>query len=228
MVDYAASVENGLKADFDGVITQMQVAEGTPVSSGTALVTVASNSQVHVTINLSKSDLEKVKEGQKADVTIAGKKYEGQVSFINHVATTNANNMPVIEAQISITNADEEIYLGVEAKVVIYAQKAEGVILVPVEAVNADKNGDFVYIVENNIVVRKEVVTGVSSDSYIEVVSGLKENDQVMTEISLNIEEGMEVMAIPETDMMGMSEVANDSVTETDASVEMEISIESE
>ena len=228
MVDYAASVENGLKADFDGVITQMQVAEGTPVSSGTALVTVASNSQVHVTINLSKSDLEKVKEGQKADVTIAGKKYEGQVSFINHVATTNANNMPVIEAQISITNADEEIYLGVEAKVVIYAQKAEGVILVPVEAVNADKNGDFVYIVENNIVVRKEVVTGVSSDSYIEVVSGLKENDQVMTEISLNIEEGMEVMAIPETDMMGMSEVADDSVTETDASVEMEISIESE
>lgn len=60
------------------------------------------------------------------------------------------------------------------------------------------------------------------------MVSGLKENDQVMTEISLNIEEGMEVMAIPETDMMEMSEVADDSVTETDASVEMEISIESE
>lgn len=196
MVDYAASVENGLKADFDGVITQMQVTEGTPVTNGTALVTVASNSQVHVTINLSKSDLEKVKEGQKAEVTIAGKKYEGQVSFINHVATTNANNMPVIEAQISITNADEEIYLGVEAKVVIYAQKAEGVILVPVEAVNADKNGDFVYIVEDNIVVRKEVVTGVSSDSYIEVISGLKENEQVMTEISIDIEEGMEVISI--------------------------------
>ena len=150
MVDYAASVENGLKADFDGVITEMKVAEGTPVTNGSALVTIASNSQVHVTINLSKSDLAKVKEGQKADVTIAGKKYEGQVSFINHVATTNANNMPVVEAQISITNADEEIYLGVEAKVVIYAEKAEGVLLVPVEAVNADKNGDFVYIVENN------------------------------------------------------------------------------
>ena len=228
MVDYATSVENGLKADFDGVITQMQVAQGTPVTNGTALVTIASNSQVHVTINLSKSDLAKVKEGQKADVTIAGKKYEGQVSFINHVATTNSNNMPVIEAQIAITNADEEIYLGVEAKVVIYAEKAQGVILVPVEAVNADKNGDFVYIVENNIVVRKEVVTGVSSDSYIEVVSGLSVDDQVMIDISLDIEEGMEVMAIPETDMMEMSASTDTSVTEADASVEMEISIESE
>lgn len=228
MMDYAASVENGLKADFDGVITQMHVAEGTPVSNGSALVTIASNSQVHVTINLSKSDLTKVKEGQKADVTIAGKKYEGKVSFINHVATTNANNMPVIEAQIAITNADEEIYLGVEAKVVIYAQKAEGVILVPVEAVNADKNGDFVYIVENNTVVRKDVVTGVSSDSYIEVVSGLKENDQVMTEISLDIEEGMEVMAIPETDMMEMSGAIDRTETENDTSVGTENSIESE
>lgn len=232
MVDYAASVENGLKADFDGVITEMKVAEGTPVTNGSALVTIASNSQVHVTINLSKSDLAKVKEGQKADVTIAGKKYEGQVSFINHVATTNANNMPVVEAQISITNADEEIYLGVEAKVVIYAEKAEGVLLVPVEAVNADKNGDFVYIVENNVVVRKDVITGVSSDMYIEIVSGLNEKDQVMTEISIDIAEGMEVMPIPETDLAEieteMSTETDMVESETDASVETDTSAESE
>ena len=232
MVDYAASVESGLKADFDGVITEMKVAEGTPVTNGSALLTIASNSQVHVTINLSKSDLAKVKEGQQADVTIAGKKYEAQVSFINHVATTNANNMPVIEAQIAITNADEEIYLGVEAKVVIYAEKAEDVLLVPVEAVNADKNGDFVYIVENNLVVRKDVITGVSSDTYIEIVSGLNENDQVMTEISLDIVEGMEVMAIPEADMMGteteLSTATDTSEPETDVSVETETSVESE
>ena len=232
MVDYAASVENGLKVDFDGVITEMKVAEGTPVTNGSALVTIASNSQVHVTINLSKSDLAKVKEGQKADVTIAGKKYEGQVSFINHVATTNANNMPVVEAQISITNADEEIYLGVEAKVVIYAEKAEGVLLVPVEAVNADKNGDFVYIVENNVVVRKDVITGVSSDMYIEIVSGLNEKDQVMTEISIDIAEGMEVMPIPETDLAEieteMSTETDMVESETDASVETDTSAESE
>ena len=232
MVDYAASVESGLKADFDGVITEMKVAEGTPVTNGSALLTIASNSQVHVTINLSKSDLAKVKERQQADVTIAGKKYEGQVSFINHVATTNANNMPVIEAQIAITNADEEIYLGVEAKVVIYAEKAEDVLLVPVEAVNADKNGDFVYIVENNLVVRKDVITGVSSDTYIEIVSGLNENDQVMTEISLDIVEGMEVMAIPEADMMGteteLSTATDTSEPETEVSVETETSVESE
>lgn len=220
-LNYASNVADGLKADMDGIVTELKVTEGAPVTAGAALVTVASNSQVHVTVNLSKSDLAKVKEGQKADVTIAGTKYEGTVSFINHMAVTNANNMPVVEAQIAITNADEEIYLGVEAKVVIYAQKSEDVLLVPVEAVNSDKNGDFVYVVENGIVVRKDVVTGVSSDTDIEIVSGLNENDQVMTEISLDITEGMEVTVM--TDVSGEEDVpetadsAGSEVTDTDA-----------
>lgn len=220
-LNYASNVADGLKADMDGIVTELKVTEGAPVTAGAALVTVASNSQVHVTVNLSKSDLAKVEEGQKADVTIAGTKYEGTVSFINHMAVTNANNMPVVEAQIAITNADEEIYLGVEAKVVIYAQKSEDALLVPVEAVNSDKNGDFVYVVENGIVVRKDVVTGVSSDTDIEIVSGLNENDQVMTEISLDITEGMEVSVM--TDVSGEEDVpetddsAGSEVTDTDA-----------
>lgn len=218
-LSYVQSVTDGIKADMAGIVTQITVSEGAPVTSGAALVTVASNSQVHVAINLSKSDLAKVKEGQKADVTIAGKKYEGEVSFINHMATTNANNMPVVEAQIKITNADEDIYLGIEAKVVIYAEKAENVLVVPVETVNSDKNGDFVYVVENNIVVRKDVVTGVSSDEYIEVTDGLLENDQVMTDISLDITEGMEVMVM--TDV-------SEEMTESADGAQLEISVESE
>ena len=218
-LSYVQSVTDGIKADMAGIVTQITVSEGAPVTSGAALVTVASNSQVHVAINLSKSDLAKVKEGQKADVTIAGKKYEGEVSFINHMATTNANNMPVVEAQIKITNADEDIYLGIEAKVVIYAEKAENVLVVPVETVNSDKSGDFVYVVENNIVVRKDVVTGVSSDEYIEVTDGLLENDQVMTDISLDITEGMEVMVM--TDV-------SEEMTESADGAQLEISVESE
>jgi len=219
-LNYASNVADGLKADMDGIVTELKVTEGAPVTAGAALVTVASNSQVHVTVNLSKSDLDKVKEGQKADVTIAGTKYEGTVSFINHMAVTNANNMPVVEAQIAITNADEEIYLGVEAKVVIYAQKSEDVLLVPVEAVNSDKNGDFVYVVENGIVVRKDVVTGVSSDTDIEIVSGLNENDQVMTEISLDITEGMEVTVM--TDVSGEESVSETTDTINEESTDAE------
>lgn len=197
IVNYADAVAGGLKAEFAGVVTEVTAAEGAPVASGAALLTVSSNKQVHITVNLSKTDLAKVEAGQKADVTIAGKAYEGEVSMINHMATLNSNNTPVVSAQIAITNADADIYLGVEAKVKIHAQKSENVLIVPVEAVNSDKNGDFVYVVENGIVTRKNVVTGVSSDEYTEITEGLKENDQVLTDISTAIVEGMEVTPIP-------------------------------
>ena len=53
-----------------------------------------------------------------------------------------------------------------------------------------------------------------------------------MTEISLDIVEGMEVMAIPEADMMGteteLSTATDTSEPETDVSVETETSVESE
>lgn len=197
---YAAQVTDGLKADFDGVVTEVTAIAGGPVTDGASLLKIANNQKVHVTFNLSKTDLAKVKKDQIADLTIAGNKYEGKVSNISHMAVMNSNNTPVVSAEIEITNPDEDIYLGVEAKINIHAQKEENALLIPVEAINSDKNGDFVYIVENGVVVRRNVTTGVSSDEYTQIVEGIKEGDQVMTDISTGVTEGMQVTVIPQTD----------------------------
>ena len=65
------------------------------------------------------------------------------------------------------------------------------------ECVNADHEGDFVYTVENGVVVKKNVTTGISSDTYIEIKEGLAEGEQVITSVTTGIEEGMPVTAIP-------------------------------
>ncbi len=199
-VDYAEKTENGLKADFDGVVTEITATEGAPVENGAALITVANNEKVHINVTLSKTDIEKIEMGQKADVTVAGHSYEGKVSAVSHVATLNNNNNPVISAEVEIINPDENIFLGVDAKAKIHAKKVENVLVVPVEAVNTDQTGDFVYIVENGIVVRKNVSTGISSDTYIEIKEGLKEGDQVITEVSSMLAEGIAVVANPSQD----------------------------
>ena len=193
-----SQVENGLKADFDGVITSVTAMDGSPATDGAELLKMQSTKDVFISISLSKYDLEKVKEGQKADVTIAGNKYEGKVTKINKIAEKNSNNTPVVYAEVQVNNPDENVILGIEAKVNIHAQKAEGVLLIPVEAINSDKNGDFVYTVEKGIVTRKNVVIGVSSDTLAEICEGLKENDQVISTITNGISEGMAVTAIPQ------------------------------
>lgn len=57
--------------------------------------------------------------------------------------------------------------------------------------------GSFVYAVENGIIVKKPVQTGISSDMDIEIIEGLNEGDQILTEVNSSIMEGMEVSAVP-------------------------------
>ena len=111
--------------------------------------------------------------------------------------TTNSTGTAVVGAEVRINNPDEYIFLGVEAKVEIHTQSASQILVLPVECVNADKDGEFVYAVENGIVVKKTVITGISSDTYIEIKEGLAEGEQVITSVTTDIVEGMAVTAVP-------------------------------
>jgi RND family efflux transporter MFP subunit len=206
----------GINADFNGIITDVQVAEGATVAEGAALFTIASNEDVKLTVALSKYDLENVKEGQSADITLGASTYTGTVSKISRVATTNSAGTAVINAEIHIDNPDDNIYLGVEAKVKINVGSASSVVLVPGECVNTDKDGEFLYVIENGVVVKKAVTTGLSSDEYIEIKDGVKDGDEVISEITADIKEGMKVTAVAaKADSNGAAATTTDSTEAT-------------
>lgn len=191
------AAQAGIAAEFDGVVSEVTVVQGSPVSTGMQMITVDSSRDVKVTVALTKYALEKVQIGQKAEVTILNRTYQGTVSHISRMAVTGMNGTATVSAQIHIDNPDDAIYLGVEAKTKILTDSAKGVLLIPLVAVNADQEGDFVYIVEDGAVQKKYITTGISSDEYIEVKEGLTEDDNIITNVYSNIEEGMPVMAIP-------------------------------
>lgn len=191
------ATEGGILAQFDGVVTEMNAVEGKTPAVGEQLFKLESTEDVKVNISVSKYDLEKLKIGQKATVTIGGITYDGEVSKIDKMATKNSSGAAVVGTDIRITNPDENIFLGVEAKVSISTSISEAALLVPFNAVNSDIDGNFVYAVENGLIVKKPVQTGISSGMDIEITEGLNEGDQILTEVSTNIAEGAEVTAIP-------------------------------
>ena len=73
---------------------------------------------------------------------------------------------------------------------------AEQVLVVPIEVINSDQDGSFVYAVENGILVKKSVVTGISSNTLCEIKEGLNEGDQIVSTVVMGLEEGMPVTAI--------------------------------
>ena len=132
------------------------------------------------------------------DIDIAGRKYEGELTKIDGMATNNASGAAVVGAEISITNPDDAIYLGVEAKVELHTASVSQAVVIPLEAVNADKDGDFVYIVENGVVAKKRITTGISSDEYTQITDGISAGDQVITVTDMDLTEGMAVAAVPQ------------------------------
>lgn len=195
--DFAAA-QSGITADFNGIVMEIGVVAGAAVPEGTQLLTLADSEKIKVVVHITRYDLEKIEVGQQADVTINGSVYEGSVAKIDRMATVNASGNATVRAEIHIENPDDKIYLGLEAKAVIHTDSAKGALLIPLEALNADRNGDFVYIEENGMAVRRPVVTGISSDEYIEIKEGLSETDNVITASysGAGIEEGMQVYVL--------------------------------
>ena len=197
--------KKGIEADFNGVISKAAVQQGATVTQGMELFTLQSTDKVSVDINVSKYDYAKVKEGQTADITIGDKKYTGKVIKISHLATTNEKGSTLISATVSIDQPDEDIFLGVDAKVKIYAEKAEDVVTLPAGVVNIGKAGSFCYVLKDGVITRQDITTGISSDDAVEVTDGIKAGDEVIEDLG-SLEEGIAAEAVPADDDNGAAD----------------------
>lgn len=203
-----AEGKKGVQAEFKGVVSDAKVNNGATVSQGMELFTLQSTDDVCVQVNISKYDYDKLKEGQKADITLADNKYEGTVTKIDRIAIPDEKGNSFIKANIHIDNPDENIFIGVDAKVVIHSDEAKGVPVVPTEVVNIGNDGSFCYVIDNDVITKRQVETGVTSSSMVEITSGLKDGDQVITDIGVYLE-GDQVKAMEASEITdGTADVA--------------------
>ncbi len=199
---YSAIAEyaDGLIAPFDGVVTMAGYTKDDTTTYGSPLITFSSLDDVYVNVGVNKTDLENLKEGQKAVIKILGNTYNGTVKTINRMVTSTGNSSQVM-VTVSINDPDDNMYLGIDAKCTIELASIDDCLRVPVESVNVDNQGEFVYTMDPSTMVigKKYVESGVSSDFYIEILSGIDESDIVVTTYTGTITEGMPAMVSPES-----------------------------
>ena len=190
----------GIKAEFNGIITKAELFPGAEAAQGMELVSIASSDDVAVEVTVSKYDYNKLKEGQKAQITVANKTYEGTVGDISRVAQQNEKGAPIITCEVNIDNPDDDIFLGVEAKASILTGSEKNVLTVPVEAVNTGKDSTFCYVLEDGVIARRDITAGISSDTETEIQKGLKEGELVIPQLPEGMMEGSEAKSIPAED----------------------------
>lgn len=180
-------------AKGDGVIETISTVKYNKATKGQKAVTIRTTATTTVDFNIGRYDLGKVAVGQSVEVTVSGKTYQGTISKIDPVATTES----YVKATIDITNP-EGLIPGVDVDVEILIYSADSVLRAPIESVKTDKTGDYCYILTPAETpegeaplftpVKTYVTTGNSSDTYIEITGGVESGAQIVVSPPKNID----------------------------------------
>ncbi|HKB88383.1 MAG TPA: efflux RND transporter periplasmic adaptor subunit [Patescibacteria group bacterium] len=181
-----------ITAPSTGIIDNITLTPGMVLSNSSTATTTSSNRVAVVTtkgnpiatFNVSEVDVNRVKQGQKATITldsISDKTFTGVVLTVDKIGTvaSGVTNYPVV---ISLDTNAPEILPNMAATASIIIDTKSDVLLVPSDAIQTAADGTTsVRVLENGKPVNLEITTGLSSDTQTEVTSGLNEGSQIIT-----------------------------------------------
>lgn len=174
--------QEGIVAEFSGVVSEVALEEGAYVTEGTRLFTIKDNRNLRAVVEVTSHEMSQIEEGQSASIEIGTNLYEGEVSKIRIETVTDAQNKAKLQVEVHIKNPDEHIYLGTDADVTIQTGASQQAVLIPNTALYADDGGNYCYLLENGVIAKRYLTCGIAGDAMTEVIEGLAVGEQVITD----------------------------------------------
>lgn len=193
-------------APRDGVVTTKYLEEGTIIppgtstfAQGTSLVQISDTTTMFADCTVSEVDISSIKEGMKVRTILEaypGDTLDGVVTRVSPAAVTN-NNMTTIKVRVKIfPSKDSKVQLlpGMNANCEFVQLSKPNVLLLPQQALKRDEGKTTVRIRTSDPLKPKtvDVQVGEMGNDAIELVSGLKEGDEVVV-AEINLAEMREV-----------------------------------
>ncbi len=182
-------------APISGIITGLSLQEGSvipaqAVSTSTTttsqnIASITTSNYPIITINLTEIDVPKIKIGNKATVTFDAfpdKTFTGKVFSINTTGSVSSG-VTTYPTTINLDLANSSIYANMSVSANIIIDSKDNVLYVPTAAVQNQNGQSTVRVLKNGQVQNVDVVIGISSDTDIEIASGLNEGDEVVTSV---------------------------------------------
>jgi membrane fusion protein (multidrug efflux system) len=170
-----------IKAPLSGVVGLRAVSVGAYVTPGERIVELADVDPLKVDFRLQELALPQLRRGQPIRVTVdalPGKAFEGEIDAIDPLVDVAGR---AIRLRARIPNPGRELSPGLFARVQIIVERREGALLVPESAVFAEGSKRFVYRVIEGRAVLTGVQLGQRRPGQVEIRSGLRRDEVVVT-----------------------------------------------
>lgn len=167
-------------APFNGLIGLSKKNVGDSVVKGSFLSSLDNNKKMKLELNLPERLIPFLTTDIKIRATsdnLSDKTFTGKLDFID---TRIDKSTRTIAAYSLLDNVDNLLKPGLLMKVDLVLESISNAILIPEEALLSIDGKHYVYVVNNEKAVIRDITIGVRSDALVQVTSGLYENDNVV------------------------------------------------
>ncbi|MFA6007225.1 MAG: efflux RND transporter periplasmic adaptor subunit [Candidatus Shapirobacteria bacterium] len=180
-----AIAESTLYSPIAGVVTGIdQPLTGTNITPATATFTIINPASVYFKSEIDQEDVSKVKVGQLATVTIdafPGISFDSEITYLSFIPVEGqTSTVYEIRFKLPVDNKDLTYRLGMDGDSVITLAEQDNALTVPIDALNDDNGKNYVWVKENDKLVKKYVSIGIENDTEVQILEGLNPNDSVV------------------------------------------------
>lgn len=168
-----------IKAPFSGIVTDRYVETGQYVLPGMPVARVVDASVLKLMAAVGERDVARIPEGARVEVFQDGVSgpAEGVVEWVGFEADAGTGKFPV---EILIPNPDLRLRPGVVGRASVVKGVHDGVIGIPRDAVVMSDRGPTVFVLENGLARRRDVVLGPDQGLMVVVTSGVRTGDRLI------------------------------------------------
>jgi len=171
-----------IRASQNGIVSKLNAREGMFVKPRMEVMTLADLSSIWILVEVFERQSNWVKVGKPAEITLSylpGRKWEGKVEYVYPSLDPMTRTL---RARLRFDNPDEALKPNMFTNVVIYGGATEDVVSIPLEALIRTGNSERVILsLGDGKFIPREVVSGIESGDRIQIVEGLKGNEDVVT-----------------------------------------------
>lgn len=186
-----------ITAPFNGVIGSRKVSVGTFLRTGTAITELANLTEIRVNFAAPERFLAKLKKGAEVFVSspvYPGHEVEGKIIAIEPVIDEDTRSAKIIAR---VQNPGQKFRPGMSANISVILNERPNALTIPNEAVFANGNQTFVYVVNPDSTVKRTAVkTGLQLADVVEVIDGLQQGMKVIQAGHQKLYEGAKVMPV--------------------------------
>ncbi|MFD3262295.1 efflux RND transporter periplasmic adaptor subunit [Paenibacillus lentus] len=180
---------------IEGVITELFGTEGSTVAEGTPVATVIQLDPLVIVMKLTEYELGLIQERQELDLSLNNSQetFRGKVAYISSVMNLESKTYNV---EVDLENNNNKVKPGMQVSTVLNKEEDQNVLAIPNKSVLWEDEHSYVFVFKNNKVEKRQVELGRVNENLQEIVSGLKQGEQVVADGLSRLKDGLQVQVI--------------------------------